>query len=111
MGLRESNFRCKAAQVVSKYVEYAKYIKYIKYMATSLKRHFGPPPPHWAQELNYLPLQGIYQVYGYGYPNMFYMDVSKNDQQTFVDLFIFILRDFSMKFSGISSKCCNFVSF
>ena len=25
---------------------------------------------HWALELNYVPLQGIYQVFGYGYPNI-----------------------------------------
>ena len=28
-----------------------------------------PPPPHWALELDYVPLQAIYQVFGYGYPN------------------------------------------
>ena len=32
--------------------------------------HDKPPPPHWALELNYVPLQGIYQVFGYGYPNI-----------------------------------------
>ena len=48
-----------------------------------------------------MPLQGIYQVFGYGYQHCFtWQNVSRNDQRTFEDFVFLFWEIFQWNFQG-----------